>query len=88
MCLGDIAQVLELGPDGSAVVRAGPRTTTVSLVTLDGPVVQGDWLVCHSGFALGRVTAEEAAEATAIRNPLVAPAPVPTPGSPPRKDTP
>ena len=88
MCLGDIAQVLELGPGSTAVVRAGPRTTTVSLVTLDGPVVTGDWLVCHSGFALAHVTAEEAVEATAIRNPLVAPAPVPAPGSPPRKDTP
>jgi hydrogenase expression/formation protein HypC len=88
VCLGDIAQVLELAPGSSAVVRAGPRTTTVSLVTLGEPVVAGDWVVCHSGFALGRVTAEEAAEATAIRNPLVAPAPVPAPGSPPRKDTP
>jgi hydrogenase expression/formation protein HypC len=88
VCLGELAQVLELGPGGTAVVRSGPRTTTVSLVTLAEPVVPGDWLVCHSGFALGHVTADEAAEATAIRHPLVAPAPVPAPSTPPRKDTP
>lgn len=88
MCLGDLAQVVELGPDSTAVVRSGSRTTAVSLLTLAGPVAPGDWVVCHSGFALGHVTAEEAAEATAIRHPLAAPAPVPAPGSPPRKDTP
>lgn len=69
MCLGEVALVLELAPGGSALVRSGERTTTVSLLTLDDGVAPGDWVVCHSGFALGRVTAEEAAEATAIRHP-------------------
>ena len=69
MCLGDVALVLELVPGGSALVRCGPRTTTVSLLTLDDDVAPGDWVVCHSGFALGRVSAAEAAEATAIRHP-------------------
>ena len=67
MCLGEVALVVELAPGGSAVVRAGERTTTVSLLILDDGVAPGDWVVCHSGFALGRVTAEEAAEAAAIR---------------------
>jgi len=30
-------------------------------------VTPGDWVVIHSGFALARLTAEEASEATALR---------------------
>lgn len=88
MCLGEVAQVLELGPASSAVVCSQQRTTTVSLLTLDDDVAPGDWVLCHSGFALSRISADEAAEATAIRHPLQAPAAVPAPTSPPRKDTP
>ncbi|HYN67585.1 MAG TPA: HypC/HybG/HupF family hydrogenase formation chaperone [Ornithinibacter sp.] len=88
MCLGEVAQVVALGPDSSAVVRSRQRTATVSLLTLDEPVAPGDWVVCHSGFALGRVTAEEATEATAIRATTAAPATTPAPTVPPRKDPP
>lgn len=67
MCLGELAQVVELAPGPTALVRSQERTTTVSLLTLGETVVPGDWVVCHSGFALSRVTQEEAAEAAAIR---------------------
>lgn len=67
MCLGEVAQVVQLGPDSSALVRSAQRTGTVSLLTLGEVVAPGDWVVCHSGFALARVSAEEAAEATALR---------------------
>lgn len=67
MCLGEVAQVVELGPGSSALVRSTQRTATVSLLTLPEVVSPGDWLVCHSGFALARVSAEEAAEASALR---------------------
>lgn len=67
MCLGEIAEVLQVGPGPRGVVRSDGRTATVSLLTLDEPVAAGDWVVCHSGFALSRVTATEAAEAAAIR---------------------
>lgn len=43
------------------------RTLTVSLVTLDDDVVVGDWVVVHSGFALERLDADEAAAALALR---------------------
>ena len=88
MCLGEVALVLELVPGGSAVVRFGQRTTTVSLLTLDGTVAPGDWVVCHSGVSLGRLTAEEAAEATDIRATTAARATGPPHDRPPRKDTP
>ena len=80
MCLGEVAQVVRLGPGSSALVRSAQRTATVSLLTLAEVVAPGDWVVCHSGFALARVSAEEAAEATAIRA-------TDTP-DPPRKESP
>lgn len=66
MCLGELAEVIDVGTDTAVVAGAG-RTRTVSLLTLTEPVHRGDWVVIHSGFALARVTAEEAREATALR---------------------
>lgn len=85
MCLGEVAQVVRLGPASSALVRSAQRTTTVSLVTLDdvdldgtgdgdsNGIRPGDWLVCHSGFALRRLTAAQATEATDMRATTAAP---------------
>ncbi len=66
MCLGELAEVIDLGTD-SAVVCGDGRTRTVSLLTLTDPLTPGDWVVIHSGFALTRLTAVEAREATALR---------------------
>ena len=67
MCLGEVGQVQEVRSDGVAEVRVGDRVRTVSLLTLDDPVTQGDWVLIHSGFALSRLTADEALEAEQIR---------------------
>ena len=67
MCLGEVVQVVEVVPDGLVLARAGTRTLQVSLLTLDGPVVPGDWVLAHSGFALARLTAAEALEARTLR---------------------
>lgn len=67
MCLGEVVQVVEVVPDGLVLARAGTRTLQVSLLTLDGPVVPGDWVLAHSGFALARLTAVEALEARTLR---------------------
>jgi hydrogenase expression/formation protein HypC len=69
MCLGDVAEVLRVLPERRALVRAGSRTGTVSLLTLEDAVDVGDWVLCHSGFALHRVTASDAREAAALREP-------------------
>ncbi|MDF2143459.1 HypC/HybG/HupF family hydrogenase formation chaperone [Knoellia sp. p5-6-4] len=68
MCLGELAEVLEAPDVGTAVVRSSVRTATVSLLTLDGAVAPGDWLLCHSGFALRRLSPQEAYEAAALRS--------------------
>lgn len=66
MCLGELAEVIEVGTD-TAVVSGGGRTRTVSLLTLTEPLTPGAWVVIHSGFALARLSAEEAREAVALR---------------------
>jgi hydrogenase expression/formation protein HypC len=68
MCLGEIAQVVEVVDGRTVRARVDRRVLTVSLLTLDGPVAPGDWLQVHSGFALARLTDEERREAELIRN--------------------
>ena len=68
MCLGEICEVTEIRPGGRALVRGGQRTQEVLLMTVEGGVAPGDWLVCHSGFALERLSADEAREALSIRS--------------------
>lgn len=67
MCLGELWQVVGLSPGAVAEVRVGDRVRTVSLLTLDEAVGPGDWVLVHSGFALGRLSADEALEASQIR---------------------
>ena len=66
MCLGELAEVIDVGTE-NAMVSGDGRTRTVSLLTLTDPVTPGDWVVIHSGFALARLTAEEASDATVLR---------------------
>jgi hydrogenase expression/formation protein HypC len=66
MCLGELVEVVRVGADTAEVLREG-RRLTVSLLVLEEPVVAGDWLVVHAGFALERLTPAEAQEAALIR---------------------
>lgn len=68
MCLGELAQVVDVVDERTVRARVGDRLMTVSLLTLDGPVAPGDWLQTHSGFALARLTDEERRAAELIRN--------------------
>lgn len=77
MCLGQIAQVVERLDVATALVRTGGADQRVSLLLLGAPVAVGEWLVVHSGYALERITADQAHDATAIRA-----TPVPTPDPP------
>jgi hydrogenase expression/formation protein HypC len=69
MCLGLVCQAVEVLDGEVARVRGGDRELQASLLTLDGPVAPGDWLMVHAGFALGRLTPQQAQEALAIREP-------------------
>jgi hydrogenase maturation factor len=55
--------------DPSAVmVRDGQRDVAVSLLTLDGNVEVGEWLLVHCGLALSRLTEPEALDALSLRS--------------------
>jgi hydrogenase expression/formation protein HypC len=66
MCLGELAEVIDVGAD-SALVSGGGPVRSVSLLALTDPLTPGDWVVTHAGFALARLTAEQAGEAIALR---------------------
>jgi hydrogenase expression/formation protein HypC len=68
MCLGEIGQVSSLIDETTAEVAVGPRRSRVSLLTLDGRVAVGEWLLVHSGFALARLDPAAADEAQRIRS--------------------
>lgn len=63
MCLGLPGQVISVPDAGNdALVEVGGvrRAVHVGLVE-DGPVVPGDWVLIHVGFALSRIDEAEAA---------------------------
>lgn len=66
MCIGIPGQVVVVSPapHETATVAVQGANRTVSLALLDGaPPKPGDWVVVQLGFALERLTDEEAAEA-------------------------
>lgn len=69
MCLGLVCQAAAVLDGDVALVRTGAREVRVSLLTLDEPVAPGDWLMVHAGFALARLTEQQAVEALAMREP-------------------
>ena len=67
MCLGLAGRVVSLTevPDVADVDVAG-AVRPINIALLDGPVEIGQWILIHSGFALERMTAEEAHDAMAV----------------------
>lgn len=72
MCLGIPGQVVSL--DGShpdlVMVDVEGSVKPVNLGLLDGGLAVGDWIVIHMGFALEKMTAEEAEDALSVLNTL------------------
>ena len=65
MCLAIPARVVELLPDGQALVDLGGVRKVISLELVDA-VCCGDYVIVHVGFALARLDPEEAAETLAL----------------------
>ena len=70
MCLSEAASVVEVDGDSAVVdLRGSYRRVPLVLLTFAGEVVTpGDWLLLHTGLAVARVTAAEAAEVNAVRH--------------------
>jgi len=67
MCLAHVGQVAAIGDGETVSVFLGDRMTEACTLTLDEPLHVGDWVTVHSGFALGRLTDEQARAALDVR---------------------
>ena len=70
MCLSEAARVLDIDGDAAVVeLRGALRTVPLVVLTFAGEAVRaGDWLLLHTGLAVARISAAEAAEVNAIRD--------------------
>jgi hydrogenase expression/formation protein HypC len=62
MCIGLPGRVTEVDESGSAQIDVQGTVRQVSLALLREPPQVGDWVLVQLGFAMSRVTEEEAAE--------------------------
>ena len=72
MCLGIAGKIVSIDAAQPDLARVDVQGTTreVNLVMLAGTVVPGDWVLIHLGFAIERLTAEQAATSIADRERL------------------
>lgn len=65
MCLGIACEVIEVEDRDSCLLRVGTGVQRCFTGLVD-PVAPGDWLLMHAGFAVQRITPEEAAANLAL----------------------
>jgi hydrogenase expression/formation protein HypC len=64
MCLGIPGRIVQVTPGYDlALVDVAGVVREINLALLDGPFAPGDYILIHSGFALERMTADEARDA-------------------------
>jgi hydrogenase expression/formation protein HypC len=64
MCLGIPGRIVEVLPGGDvALVDVAGVVREINLGILEGPLEPGEHILIHSGFALERMTAEQAVDA-------------------------
>ena len=67
MCLGIPGRIVEVVPGYEfAQVDVAGVVREINLSLLDGPWAPGDHILIHSGFALERMTAEQARDALRV----------------------
>ena len=64
MCLGVPAKILETS-DGTAVVELGGVRREISVMLIDDVSV-GEWVIVHAGFAIEKLSEEEAEQTLAL----------------------
>jgi len=67
MCLGIPGRIVSV-PPGAALGRVDVAGVVreINFSLLDGPFTPGEYILIHSGFALERMSAEQAADALAF----------------------
>ncbi|MGH8962778.1 MAG: HypC/HybG/HupF family hydrogenase formation chaperone [Jatrophihabitantaceae bacterium] len=67
MCLGIPGRLVEIAPRSDlARVDVAGVIREINLALLDGPWAPGDYVLIHSGFALERMSSDEARDALAV----------------------
>lgn len=68
MCLGIPGRIVEIIDEANAIalVDVTGVVREINLALLDGPFHPDDYILIHSGFALERMTADEARDALAV----------------------
>lgn len=67
MCLGIPGRIVDMVGNGEfARVDVAGVVREINVALLDGPFVPGDYILIHSGFALERMTADEARDALSV----------------------
>lgn len=70
MCLGIPGRIVEVRPGSDlAGVDVAGVVRDINLALLDGPFAAGEHILIHSGFALERMTPEQARDALAVFGP-------------------
>jgi hydrogenase expression/formation protein HypC len=70
MCLAIPARVVTMHGDDMATVSIGGLRKTISLALVEG-VIEGDYVVVHTGFALSRLDPVEAEKTLVLLRELV-----------------
>lgn len=72
MCLGMPGRVVSLDPDHPhlVVVDVSGIEQTIDPALIDGGLDIGDWVVIHMGFAVEKLSEEEALDALEVLNTL------------------
>jgi hydrogenase expression/formation protein HypC len=67
MCLGIPGKIVAIEPGNDlAQVDVAGVVREINLALLDGPFFPGEYILIHSGFALERMSPEQAREALAV----------------------
>jgi len=63
VCLAIPGQIVELAPGGHlATVEVSKVRRTINIDLLEPPAAPGEWVLIHVGFAMSRISADDAAE--------------------------
>lgn len=63
MCLAIPGQIVELAPGGHlAIVEVSKVRRTINVDLLEPAAAPGEWVLIHVGFAMSRISADEATE--------------------------
>ncbi|MDD3323839.1 MAG: HypC/HybG/HupF family hydrogenase formation chaperone [Sulfurospirillaceae bacterium] len=71
MCLSIPSKVIEIDKDNVATVDTMGVKRKVTLDLMDEEVKIGDYVLIHVGFAMGKISEEEAKQSIALYNEIV-----------------